>query len=105
MEQYEITNEMLNDIQTLVAKSCEQFVSGELDSDAFRNILSDIPNGFWMDAESALNMIQILVEDEDLYDMSLKEKVSFPEFIGTFLPETFWKNRDGILTVPPRYTR
>ena len=99
MEQYEIKNEILNDIQTLVAKSCEQFVSGELDSDAFRNILSDIPNAYWTDAESALNMIQILVEDEDLYDMSLGKNVSFPKFIGTFLPETFWKNRDGILRV------
>jgi len=99
MEQYEIKNEILNDIQTLVAKSCEQFVSGELDIEAFRNILSNIPETFWLDAEASLNMIQILVEDEDLYDISFQKKVSFTKFIGSFLPETFWKNRDGILRV------
>jgi hypothetical protein len=93
MEQYK----MLNNTQTLVAKACEQFVSGELDGEAFRNILSNIPNDFWLDAEAALSMIQILVEDEDLYDMSLQKKVSFPKFISSFLPQTFWKNRDGIL--------
>ena len=97
MEQYEIKNEILNDMQNLVAQSCEQFVSGELDSDAFRNILSNIPNDFWLNTEAALNMIQILVKDEDLYDMSLQKKVSFSKFISSFLPQTFWKNRDGIL--------
>ena len=95
MEQYK----MLNNTQTLVAKACEQFVSGELDGEAFRNILSNIPNDFWLDAEAALSMIQILVEDEDLYDMSLEKKVSFPKRIATLLPKAFWSNRDGILKV------
>lgn len=44
-------------------------------------------------------MIKILVEDEDLYDISLDKRLSFPKFIGAFLHEMFWRNKEGILKV------
>lgn len=99
MEQYMDKNELFEVAQSAVTSACEQYVSGEIDEDGFKEVLSNIPESLWLDADASLSMITILVEDEALYDMSLEQKVSFTKFIGALLPKVFWRNRDGILNV------
>ena len=41
-------------------------MSGELTSDAFRAILSNIPDYLWLDAEASFDMVKLLVSRQNL---------------------------------------
>lgn len=97
MEKYNDKNDMLNAARAAISLGCEQYVPAEIDEDGFKKVLSDIPEQIWLDADASLSMISILVEDEELYDISLQKNKSFAEFICGFIPNVFWKNTDGIL--------
>ena len=97
MEQYK--NETLEAAKARIAVACEEYVSDKIDEDGVRDVLSAIPEALWADESAALSMVTILVEDDELYDKSLEEDKYFAEFICGFLPEAFWNNRDGILSV------
>ena len=99
MEQYNDKNDMLNVAQSTITEACERYVSGAFGEDGLREVLSNIPEALWTDADAALNLITILVEDEGIYDLSLEKEKCFAEFICGFLPKVFWCNRDGILKV------
>lgn len=92
-----INKEMLNVALETITSACEQYVSDLIDENSLREVLANIPGELWGDAGASLSIITILVENEGMYDISLKKNRSFAEFICSFLPTVFWNNRDGIL--------
>jgi hypothetical protein len=68
-----------------------------MDEDTFRRSLANIPIALLQDKDSALSMIQPLVENDDMYDIVLKKHMVYPQYIGSFIPKEFWESKTNIL--------
>ena len=78
-------------------KSCLQYREGELDDVGFRQLIHNIPEDLWKTEDTALSMVKVLVENEDLYAVSLKTPMIYAAFICDLLPQTFRQNQDFML--------
>ena len=68
--------------------ACTQYLNGELDDAGFRAVIDEIPAELWQDKQSAMTIVKALVENEDLYDVSLRKRILFAKFICNLLPKT-----------------
>ena len=86
--------ELLQNIEA----ACTQYLSEELDDAGFQKVIDEIPMEIWQEKDSALTIVKTLVENEDLYEVSLKKPGIFAEFICRLLPQTFRENPDYVLS-------
>ena len=80
-----------------INEACTAYYNGELDDAGFLQVMDQIPAEVWQNQDSALQIVTELVENEDLYEVSLEKNSLFAEFICSLLPQTFRENRDYIL--------
>jgi len=92
-------NESLISAQEKIKNSCSSYCSGEIGKDEVCKILADIPEALWRDKASSLSMIKILMEDDDLIELSCETETLFVELVCGFIPEIFWDNKDSILAL------
>lgn len=78
-------------------ESCTQYVNEELDDAGFRQVIDDIPAEVWQDQQSAMTIVKALVENEDLYEVSLRKRKGWAEFVCNLLPDSFWEIKENIL--------
>ncbi len=71
--------------------ACEQYLIEELDDAGFQKVIDEIPAEVWQEKDSALKIVKALVENEDLYEVSLGKPGIFAEFICRLLPQGFLK--------------
>lgn len=93
----ETVNEILGVALGEIERACEAYVSGEIDDEGLRGVLVNLPAALWNDPDSLESMLNILLEDEDLYDVSLEKKYWFSEFIVDLLPTFFWEEQSNVL--------
>jgi hypothetical protein len=86
----------LSEALTFIDGLCESYINGSVDEKSFRESLEMIPAELWQDENSSLSMINVLVENVDLYDISIPKHMGFAEFICGFIPDSFWSNKAGI---------
>lgn len=80
-----------------INESCCLYFSDELDDLEFINILNEIPEEQWQEKDSALLIVKELVENEDLFEVSLNQDSEYSKFVCELLPEIFWHSTDNIL--------
>ena len=80
-----------------INESCAQYFSKELDETSFQKVIDEIPTEFWQNKESALEIVRTLVENENLYEVSLEKPVIYAQFVCDLLPQSFRENSDYIL--------
>ena len=84
------------EILTAIQSACEKYVSEKIDGTEFRKVFTDIQNELWDNKDFVLDIIKLLVTDEELYNVALEKRVSFPELIYSFIPDRFWENEDTV---------
>lgn len=80
-----------------IDSACAQYFNEELDETGFQNIIDEIPSEMWQETDSALSILRTLVENEDLYEVSLNKCSIFSNFVCALLPKVFWDNTENIL--------
>jgi hypothetical protein len=80
-----------------INEACAAYYSEELDDAGFQKVIDEIPAEVWQKKESALEIVKELVENEDLYEVSLKKPGIFAEFICRLLPHGFFEIPDYVL--------
>lgn len=85
--------ELLQKIQ----QACAQYLSEELDDAGFQKVIDEIPKEIWQEKDAALEIVKSLVENEDLYEVSLKKPGIYAAFICRLLPKGFFENPDYVL--------
>lgn len=81
----------------IINNNCDMYVSEEINDNEFRNVLGDISSSLWQNKDTSLSMIELLLDNEDLYDISLEKNQTYSQFICGFIPDVFWNNSDNIL--------
>ena len=81
-----------------IAQACAKYRNEELDEGGFRKVIRKIPAILWQDKDLAMAMLRALVENEDLYEVSLRKHGVFAEFVCNFLPSTFWSQADYVVS-------
>ena len=79
--------------------ACAAYYNQELDETGFQQVIGEIPAEVWQDKDSALAIVKTLVENEDLYEVSLDKPLLFAEFICRLLPQGLFENPDYVLGV------
>ena len=80
-----------------IEKACEQYLSEELDDTGFQKVIDEIPAELWQEKDSALKIVKALVENEDLYEVSLEKPGIYAAFICRLLPQGFFENPAYVL--------
>ena len=80
-----------------IEEACAAYYSEELDDAGFQQVIDEIPAEVWQKKDSALEVVKTLVENEDLYEVSLEKPGIFAEFICRLLPQVFFENPDYVL--------
>ena len=80
-----------------IIEACAAYRFEELDDTGFQRVIDEIPAEVWQDKDAALAIVKELVENDDLYQVSLKKHSFFAEFICSLLPQSFRENPDYIL--------
>ena len=97
---YQDSRKEVNNMQELLLKieeACSAYHSEELDDESFQNVINEIPEEVWSNKESALSIIQALVENKDLFELTEEQQENYAEFICNLLPQTVRENPDCIL--------
>lgn len=87
----------MDELLQRIVDACAEYCSEELDDAGFQQVINAIPTEVWQDEESALAIVQTLVENEDLYEVSDQQGVPYVTFICGILPQCFRENADYIL--------
>ena len=96
---YKDREETLEVAKASIVTACKEYVEGKIDDDGVRRVLAEIPVYLWTDPSDSVTMIQVLVEDEDMYDISLERNVCFAKFVYGFLPTAFWGSKESVIRV------
>ena len=79
--------------------ACAAFYSKKIDDAGFQKVIDEIPAEVWQEKESSLEVVKTLVENEDLYEVSLEKPWLFAEFICRLLPRSIFENPDYVLGI------
>ena len=60
-----------------IIDACAAYYLEELDDAGFQKVVNEIPEKVWQDKDAALAIVKELVENEDLYEVSLKKRELF----------------------------
>ena len=82
-----------------IIDACAAYYLDELDDAGFQKVINEIPEKVWQDKDDALAIVKELVENEDLYEVSLNKPLLFAEFICRLLPQGFFEKPDYVLGV------
>ena len=82
-----------------INEACAAYYSEELDDAGFQKVIDEIPAKVWQDKDDALAIVKELVENEDLYEVSLKKRKLFSEFVCNLMPQSVREKTDYILGV------
>ena len=82
-----------------IIDACAAYYLEELDDAGFQKVVNEIPEKVWQDKDAALAIVKELVENEDLYEVSLKKRELFAEFVCSLLPQSVRETPDDILGV------
>ena len=72
-----------------IIEACAAYYLEELDDASFQRVIDEIPAEVWQDKDAALEVVKELVENEDLYEVSLKKRELFAEFIDLACERNF----------------
>lgn len=82
-----------------IIDACAAYYLEELDDAGFQRVIEEIPAEVWQDRAAALEIVKELVENEDLYEVSLKKRKLFAEFVCSLLPRSVREDPDCILGI------
>lgn len=82
-----------------IIDACAAYYLEELDDAGFQKVVNEIPEKVWQDKDAALAIVKELVENEDLYEVSLKKRELFAEFVCSLLPQSVREKPDYILGI------
>ena len=82
-----------------IEEACAAYYSKELDDAGFQKVIDEIPAQVWQEKASALEVVKSLVENEDLYEVSLDKPCIFAEFICRLLPQGLFEKPDYVLWI------
>jgi hypothetical protein len=82
-----------------IIEACAAYYLEELDDAGFQKVIDEIPAKVWQDKDDALEIVKELVENEDLYEVSLKKRKLFAEFVCSLLPQSVREKTDYILGI------
>ena len=82
-----------------IVDACAGYYNEELDDAGFQKIIDEIPAEVWQEKASALKIVKELVENEDLYAVSLKKRKLFAQFVCSLLPQSVREKPDYILGI------
>lgn len=82
-----------------IEDACAAYYLDELDDAGFQKVINEIPEKVWQDKNDALVIVKELVENEDLYEVSLKKRELFAEFVCSLLPQSVREKPDYILGI------
>ncbi len=82
-----------------IIDACAAYYLEELDDAGFQKIINEIPAEVWQDKDTALAIVKELVENEDLYEVSLKKRKLFAEFVCSILPQSVREKPDYIFGI------
>ena len=77
-----------------IIDACAAYYSKKIDDTGFQQVIDEIPAQVWQEKASALEVVKALVENEDLYEVSLNKPLLFAEFICRLLPQGFFEKPD-----------
>lgn len=81
-----------------IEEACSQYLNEELDDAGFQKVIDEIPAELWQDKDAALTIVKTLVNNEDLYEISLEKPGIFAEFICSLLPQSFRENPNCVIS-------
>jgi hypothetical protein len=82
-----------------IIEACAAYYLEELDDAGFQKVIDEIPAKVWQDKDDALEIVKELVENEDLYEVSLKKQKLFSEFVCSLLPQSVREKTDYVLGI------
>ena len=82
-----------------IIEACAAYYLEELDDFGYQKVIDEIPTEVWQDKDAALAIVKELVENEDLYEVSLKKRELYAEFVCSLLPQSVREKPDYILGI------
>ena len=82
-----------------IIDACAAYYSKKIDDTGFQQVIDEIPAQVWQEKASALEVVKALVENEDLYEVSLEKLWDFSEIICRMLPRKLFEKPDYVLGV------
>ena len=89
----------MEELLKILEDACAAYYLEELDDAGFQKVINEIPEKVWLDKDDALAIVKALVENEDLYEVSLKKRELFAEFVCSLLPQSVREEPDYILGI------
>ena len=89
----------MEELLKILEDACAAYYSKKIDDAGFQQVIDEIPAQVWQEKGSALEVVKALVENEDLYEVSLDKPLLFAEFIGRLLPQNLFEKPDYVLGV------
>ena len=89
----------MEELLKILEDACAAYYLEELDDAGFQKVINEIPEKVWQDKDAALAIVKELVENEDLYEVSLKKRELFAEFVCNLLPQSVREKPDYILGI------
>ena len=92
-------NETLSSAVERIGAVCDRYASGEIDREMLVSALSDAPETVWSDKSSSARIVELLVENDALYNSSLDGEELYVELIAGLLPQAFWSVKKNAVVI------
>ena len=92
-------NEALSSAFERIGAACDRYASGEIDREMLVSTLSDAPETVWSDKSFSSRIVELLVENDALYNSALEGEALYAELIADMLPSAFWRVKENAVLI------
>lgn len=81
-----------------INEACTHCLNEDIDISELKATILNLPKELWLDNECSYSLVDALLENSDLYDVSLEEDLFFTDFLCDLIPNEFWSDPDRAIT-------